>query len=191
MFAIHWGYSEISKKTISNCFFTSPLIFSAISGIILLRFWLTGWNSGLSGKWCSTMLVSKLGISWYDQAKTSTHSWRNLTNSGCTCSSRDAPILTYFMTSSEPRLITSLGFWWDWIYFWSCLRSLASSVGNLHSSSPSSSTWLIGNPELQGIFAMLLPMDLFSLHVYELIFRMGFMKSVKEKEFFSIYFYEK
>lgn len=159
MFATEWGYSYIVKKPTLNYFLTSYLILSVLSGLVLLRFCLTCIHLCLSGKWCSTMLVSKLYISWYDHENTFTYSCSNLANSICTCFSRDSPKFISFLPSSVPKLMTSIGSWCGSISFCSCSRRLANLANSSPFSSLVSSVCLIGSPKLHGIITVLLSVD--------------------------------
>ena len=50
---------------------TFSLIFKSISSLTLLSFCLTGAHSSLNGNRCTTISVSRPGMSWYDHAYTS------------------------------------------------------------------------------------------------------------------------
>lgn len=106
--------------------------------------------------------------------------------------SEGCPFLTYLLTLSEPKLITSIGSLCGWISSSSSSRSVVSLAGTSQSSLPSSLAWLIGNPYLQQTSAKLFSVELFALHVYELILEWAFEKSVKKKKkLLPFYFSEK
>ena len=108
-FATHWGYDVTTKNPALNCFITLALIFSDISGHMRRTFCLIGEQPSFIGRRWTKISVSSPGMYLYDQAKISTYSCNIWINLFLTLLSRLAPILTSFLSVSEPKFTTSNG----------------------------------------------------------------------------------
>lgn len=171
MLGTQHGYFYITKKPGSICFLTSSLVLRAMSSRVLLSLCFTDGHSSLWGNLWITIYVDNPGITWYDQASTSTYSWRSLVRFSFPAACKATHILISFLSFSVPRLMTFTDFGCGWMILAHCFSSMTESSGSSQSSSPFSSAWLIWRSKSNETIAVLLLMDSWvALHVYDYAF---------------------
>ena len=106
--ASHLGYSTTNKKPTLSCFWISSFTYKLHWGCSLLNFCLTSLACGKMGRWCWTIVGSRLGMSSYDHANTSKYDLSRSINLLLSSGDREESILSSLGWSGAPKSINSM-----------------------------------------------------------------------------------